>query len=89
MGRTKRTSTMFYDLAQRRAFGPFVNHLGVLDRKLAKGLFSKGRKHMHSLALASYPLQFQPMLLVFLLEQYKEINRLKDTVRDGNGTPSH
>ena len=84
MGRTKRTSTMFYDLVQTQAFGPFIKNLGVLDRKIAKDLFSKGRKHMHSLSMASYPLQFQPILLVLLLEQYKEIISLeKRSKRNG------
>ena len=68
---------MFYDLAQRKAFGPFIQHLTVLDKKLAKDVFAKGRKHMHILTQASYPLLFQPMLFLFLLEQYKEIRQLQ------------
>lgn len=86
MGRTKRTSTMFYDLVQTRAFGPFIQNLGVVDRMMAKNMFSKGRKHMHSLSLASYPLQFQPMLLIFLLEQYKEILNLQRRLRRNRGS---
>jgi hypothetical protein len=85
MGRTKRTTTMFYDLAQTKAFGPFIQNLGVVDRMVAKNLFSKGRKHMHSLSLASYPLQFQPMLLIFMLEQYKEILQLRQSLKRQRG----
>ena len=76
MGRTIPSANQ-YLIHEQEAFSRFRRALRRSDQLILDELFSAARKHSAALAYASHALPFEVALLSMLLEEYKEIRRLR------------
>ena len=76
MGRTVITANQVI-LDEQVAFADFRRALRREDQRLFDTLFATARKHTAAISQASHALPFEAILLAMLLEQAREIERLK------------
>lgn len=76
MGRTVITANQVI-LDEQVAFADFRRALRREDQRLFDSLFANARKHTAAISQASHALPFEAILLAMLLEQSREIERLR------------
>lgn len=76
MGRTVPTFTMSLE-RELRSWSAYRRALRREDQEAFDRLFASARQHLAESAAAARPIPFEAMLLSMLLEQQKEIARLK------------
>jgi hypothetical protein len=77
MGRTLQTANQVI-LNEQQAFNNFRRTLRREDQRLFDTLFAHARKHTAAISQANHALPFEAILLAMLLEQAREIERLKN-----------
>jgi len=86
MGRTLKSITQVF-LEEEQAFARFRRALRRSDQLVLDDLFASARQHIAAAAYASHALPFEVFLLSMLLEEHKEVVRLRQLVeemRDGS-----
>ena len=81
MGRTITSITQTF-LKERAAFARFRRALRASDQQVLDDLFASAKKHLSAASYASHALPFETFLLSMLLEEHKEITRLKREVAE-------
>jgi hypothetical protein len=81
MGRTITSITQTF-LKERAAFARFRRALRASDQQVLDDLFASAQKHLSASSYASHALPFETFLLSMLLEEHKEIIRLKREVAE-------
>lgn len=76
MGRTLQTTNQII-LTEQANFNNFRRALRIEDQRLLDTLFAHARQHTAAISLADHALPFESILLAMLLEQEREIQRLK------------
>jgi hypothetical protein len=88
MGRTLPSITQAF-LQEQEAFTRFRRALRRSDQLALDELFAAAHKHLAAAAYAAHALPFETFLLAMLLEEHKEVLRLRQVVEgwrgDGNG----
>ena len=88
MGRTLPTITQVL-LDEQQAFSRFWRALRRSDQFALDDLFASAHQHLAAAAYASHALPFETLLLAMLLEEHKEVLRLRQQLDDrlgaGNG----
>jgi hypothetical protein len=77
MGRTLKTSTQHL-LEEEASFAKFRRALRRQDQLAMDELFDAARKHIAAVAYAAHALPFEVYLLSMLIEEHKEVIRLRD-----------
>jgi hypothetical protein len=77
MGRTLQTANQLI-LNEQQAFNNFRRTLRREDQRLFDTLFANARKHTAAISQANHALPFEAIFLAMLLEQAREIERLKN-----------
>ena len=86
MGRTLPSITQAF-LQEQASFSRFRRALRRGDQIALDDLFSAAHKHLAAAAYASNALPFETFLLAMLLEEHKEVIRLRQLVEDRLGPP--
>mgnify|MGYP001818976992 FL=1 len=81
MGRTIASITQTF-LKERAAFARFRRALRASDQQVLDDLFASAQKHLSAASYASHALPFEIFLLSMLLEEHKEITRLRQEVAE-------
>lgn len=81
MGRTLKSITQVF-LEEEQAFARFRRALRRSDQLVLDDLFAAARQHIAAAAYASHALPFEVFLLSMLLEERKEVVRLRQIVED-------
>jgi hypothetical protein len=81
MGRTLASVTQTF-LTEQEAFGRFRRALRRSDQLALDDLFSAARQHLAAAAYAANSLPMETFLLAMLLEEHKEVLRLRAMVED-------
>jgi hypothetical protein len=76
MGRTLATSTQIF-LEEQSAFSRFRRALRRSDQLILDELFVAARQHLAAAQYAAHALPFEVFLLAMLLEERKEVVRLR------------
>lgn len=76
MGRTLPSATQAF-LQEQEAFSRFRRALRRSDQLALDDLFASARQHLAAAAYASHALPFETFLLAMLLEEHKEVMRLR------------
>lgn len=76
MGRTVRTANQVI-LDEQQAFISFRRALRKEDQRIFDALFAGARRHTAAISQAAHALPFEAILLAMVVEQAKEIERLK------------
>jgi hypothetical protein len=87
MGRTLPSATQTF-LQEQESFSRFRRALRRSDQLALDDLFASARQHLAAAAYASHALPFETFLLAMLLEEHKEIMRLREQfeqLRSKNG----
>jgi len=88
MGRTLPSITQAF-LQEQEAFTRFRRALRRSDQLALDELFAAAHKHLAAAAYAAHALPFETFLLAMLLEEHKEVLRLRQAVEgwrgDGDG----
>ncbi|MCX6035029.1 MAG: hypothetical protein NTV38_08650 [Chloroflexi bacterium] len=87
MGRTLPSATQTF-LQEQESFSRFRRALRRSDQLAMDDLFASARQHLAAAAYASHALPFETFLLAMLLEEHKEIMRLREQfeqLRSKNG----
>jgi hypothetical protein len=79
MGRTLRTATQIV-LDEQQAFASFRRALRSEDRLACEAMFAGARKHLTAISQAAHVLPFEAILLAMLVEEYKEVLRLRQLI---------
>jgi hypothetical protein len=87
MGRTLPSITMAF-LQEQESFSRFRRALRRSDQRALDDLFAAAHKHLAAAAYASHVLPFETFLLAMLLEEHKEVLRLRQMVEDMWNTPA-
>ena len=77
MGRTLPSVTQVF-LKEQESFLRFRRALRRSDQKALDDLFAAAHKHLAAAAYASHALPFEVFLLSMLLEEHKEVMKLRD-----------
>ncbi len=77
MGRTLPTATQIF-LQEEQAFAHFRRALRRSDQLALDDLFASARQHLAAVAYAAHALPFEAILLAMLLEEHKEVMRLRE-----------
>ncbi len=77
MGRTVPSITTSFE-EEQAAFNRFRRALRRSDQLALDDLFASARQHLAAAAYASHALPFETFLLAMLLEEHKELLRLRD-----------
>jgi hypothetical protein len=77
MGRTVPSITQAF-LQEQEAFTRFRRALRRSDQLALDDLFASARQHLAATAYASHALPFETLLLAMLLEEHKEVMRLRE-----------
>lgn len=86
MGRTLPSATqVFYQ--EEQALSSFREGLSPTDRKILDDLFDAAHFHIAAMAYAAHPLPLEMILLAMLIEQHKEVLRIKARVEEITGRP--
>ena len=86
MGRTLPSITQEF-LQEKASFARFRRALRRSDQIVLDDLFALARQHLAATAYASHALPFETLLLCMLLEEHKEVMKLKQYMaasRTGN-----
>lgn len=86
MGRTVSSITQTF-LEEKAAFSRFRRALRRRDQQALDDLFAAARKHLSAASYASHALPFETFLLAMLLEEHKEVRRLREQVAALRRTP--
>ena len=81
MGRTIASITQTF-LKERAAIARFRRALRASDQQVLDDLFASAQKHLSAASYASHALPFETFLLSMLLEEHKEITRLRQEVAE-------
>jgi hypothetical protein len=81
MGRTLASITQAF-LDEETAFSKFRRALRRSDQLVLDDLFASARQHLAAAAYASHALPFETILLCMLLEEHKEVIRLRQFVEE-------
>ncbi len=81
MGRTVTSITQTF-LKEQAAFARFRRALRSSDQQILDDLFASARKHLSAASYASHALPFETFLLSMLLEEHKEVVRLRRDVAE-------
>ena len=81
MGRTLKSITQVF-LAEEQSFARFRRALRRSDQLVLDDLFASARQHIAAAAYASHALPFEVFLLSMLLEEHKEVVRLRQLVEE-------
>jgi len=81
MGRTLPSITVAF-LQEQKSFSRFRRALRRSDQQALDDLFAAAHKHLAASAYASHALPFETFLLAMLLEEHKEVLRLRQMVED-------
>ena len=81
MGRTVTSITQTF-LKERAAFARFRRALRSSDQLILDDLFASAQKHLAAASYASHALPFETFLLSMLLEEHKEVVRLRREVAE-------
>ena len=84
MGRTLASITQAF-LDEETAFAKFRRALRRSDQLVLDDLFASARQHLAAAAYASHALPFETILLCMLLEEHKEVIRLRQYMEDLRG----
>jgi hypothetical protein len=76
MGRTLPSITQAF-LQEQEAFARFRRALRRSDQQALDDLFAAARQHLAAAAYASHALPLETFLLAMLLEEHKEVKRLR------------
>lgn len=76
MGRTVQTANEII-LSEQKAFASFRRALRREDQRLFDALFAGARRHTAAISQAAHALPFEAILLAMVVEQAREIERLK------------
>ena len=79
MGRTITSITQTF-LKEKAALARFRRALRASDQQVLDDLFASAQKHLSAASYASHALPFETFLLSMLLEEHKEIIRLRREV---------
>ncbi len=79
MGRTVSSITHTF-LEEKAAFARFRRALRSRDQRALDDLFAAARKHLSAASYASHALPFETFLLAMLLEEHKEVMRLRQKI---------
>jgi hypothetical protein len=79
MGRTLPSITQAF-LQEREFFSDFRRGLRRSDQTALDELFAAAHQHLAAAAFAANPLPFETFLLAMLLEEHKEVIRLRQAV---------
>ena len=79
MGRTLPSITQTF-LQEQEAFGRFRRALRRSDQHALDDLFAAAQKHLAAAAYAAHALPLETFLIAMLLEEHKEVMRLRDLV---------
>jgi hypothetical protein len=79
MGRTLPSVTQNF-LEEQQSFARFRRALRRSDQLALDDLFASARQHLAASAYASHALPFEVFLLSMLLEEHKEVMRLRQRV---------
>lgn len=77
MGRTLPSITQTF-LQEQESFSRFRRALRRSDQLVLDDLFAAARQHLAAAAYASHALPFETLLLAMLLEEHKEVMRLRE-----------
>ena len=81
MGRTLASITQAF-LDEQSSFAKFRRALRRSDQLVLDDLFASARQHLAAAAYASHALPFETILLCMLLEEHKEVIRLRQYVEE-------
>lgn len=81
MGRTLPSATQVF-LQEEAAFARFRRALRRSDQVSLDDLFSSARQHLAAAQYASHALPFEVALLSMLLEEHKEVARLRQLLEE-------
>lgn len=81
MGRTLPSITQVF-LQEQDAFSSFRRALRRSDQMALDDLFAMARQHLAAAAYASHALPFETILLAMLLEEHKEVLRLRQLIEE-------
>ena len=81
MGRTVTSITQTF-LKERAAFARFRRALRSSDQQVLDDLFTSAKKHLAAASYASHALPFETFLLAMLLEEHKEVIRLRQEMAE-------
>jgi hypothetical protein len=81
MGRTLPTSTQIF-MQEEAAFARFRRALRRSDQLALDDLFTSAHQHLAAAQYAAHALPFEVLLLSMLLEEHKEVLRLRQEVGD-------
>jgi hypothetical protein len=84
MGRTLPSITQEF-LNEEAAFARFRRALRRSDQIALDDLFALARQHLAATAYASHALPFETLLLCMLLEEHKEVMKLRQYVEVSSG----
>jgi hypothetical protein len=76
MGRTLPTVTQVF-LQEQESFSRFRRALRQSDQAILEDLFDAARQHLAAVTYAAHALPFETILLAMLLEEHKEVMRLR------------
>ncbi len=79
MGRTLSSITQVF-LQEQAAFARFRRALRREDQRALDDLFVSARRHLAAASYAAHALPFEVFLLAMLLEEHKEVLRLRRTL---------
>ena len=81
MGRTLPSSTQVF-MQEEASFARFRRALRRSDQLALDDLFTAARQHLAAAQYASHALPFEVFLLSMLLEEHKEVMRLRQQIGD-------
>jgi hypothetical protein len=81
MGRTLPSATQVF-MQEEAAFSRFRRALRRTDQLALDDLFTAARQHLAAAQYASHALPFEVFLLSMLLEEHKEVMRLRQQMDD-------
>lgn len=79
MGRTLPSITQAF-LQEQESFARFRRALRRSDQQALDDLFASAQKHLAAAAYAAHALPLETFLMAMLLEEHKEVMRLRDLV---------
>ena len=79
MGRTLPSITQVF-FQEQQSFARFRRALRRSDQLILDDLFASAHRHLAAAAYAAHPLPFEVFLLAMLLEEHKEVQRLRQTL---------
>lgn len=81
MGRTLASATQVL-IHEEGAFGRFKRALRHSDQLALDDLFNSAQNHLSATAYAAHTLPFESFLLAMLLEEHKEVMKLRQAVEE-------